>query len=64
MAEYRLWNFREVEFNGILEQLKSDFVVTVLGKLSLIFGKKVTTSCTFLNREFGFKGFQSSYSLV
>ncbi|XP_058981464.1 dynein axonemal heavy chain 10-like [Musca domestica] len=33
MAEYRLWHFREIEFNGILEQLKSEFVVTVLDVL-------------------------------
>lgn len=32
MAEYRLWHYREIEMSGILEQLKSKFVVTVLGK--------------------------------
>lgn len=31
MAEYQLWHYREVEINSILEQLKSDFVVAVLG---------------------------------
>uniref|UniRef100_A0A1I8PAD1 Dynein-1, subspecies f n=1 Tax=Stomoxys calcitrans TaxID=35570 RepID=A0A1I8PAD1_STOCA len=33
MAEYRLWHFREIELNGILEQLKSEFVVAVLDTL-------------------------------
>lgn len=32
MAEYRLWHYREIELNAVLEQLKSDFVVAVLGE--------------------------------
>ncbi|XP_037827971.1 dynein heavy chain 10, axonemal-like, partial [Lucilia sericata] len=34
MAEYRLWHFREIELNTLLEQLKSSFVVAVLDTLT------------------------------
>uniref|UniRef100_A0A1A9ZFQ5 Dynein heavy chain tail domain-containing protein n=1 Tax=Glossina pallidipes TaxID=7398 RepID=A0A1A9ZFQ5_GLOPL len=33
MAEYRLWHYRELELNTILEQLKSEFVTTLVGYL-------------------------------
>ncbi|KAM7359342.1 dynein heavy chain at 89D isoform 2-T2 [Cochliomyia hominivorax] len=33
-AEYRLWHYREIELNTVLEQIKSNFVVVVLDTLS------------------------------
>uniref|UniRef100_A0A1A9X2L6 Dynein heavy chain tail domain-containing protein n=1 Tax=Glossina brevipalpis TaxID=37001 RepID=A0A1A9X2L6_9MUSC len=33
MAEYRLWHYRELELNTILEQLKSEFVTTLVDYL-------------------------------
>lgn len=32
MGEYSLWLTRELEYNSIVEQLKSPFVVQVFGK--------------------------------
>lgn len=37
MAEYRLWHYREIELNTILEQLKSDFVVAALGEQTKLY---------------------------
>lgn len=34
MAAYRIWHHGEIELYTALEQLKSEFVLTVLGTLS------------------------------
>lgn len=37
MAEYALWMARELEYNSIIEQLKSPFVIQVFGKCHRVF---------------------------